>query len=319
MVEPGHGLERVAIHFVTDLILAEGELDAADNEAFDHRSRLRSGGDKAGRLEGWSKPGHNASIDQFRPKDNGAVLNGTEPTNGWFFQDVDLDVKTGAARKIMERLLPPTGWRHGRKGNPRSHATYLVKGEPLRTRKYSGPRGNIIELRGITRKKTHSLSVAPGSTHTSGEVIRFEEPLGNIGRGEDPTTLDRDVSDVAVAIVIAQDWPENNRHNLRLAYAKVLIENGVPQARAIAILEAVMEATGSDKSDVASTVQSTAETIKAGLPTARTSTVKEVLGDEIGTQVLQSIAKILRSTLVDFSDGIVMPERRAAQHHRSCH
>src|SRR4051812_7204011 len=44
MVEPGHGLERVAIHFVTDLILAEGELDAADNEAFDHRSRLRSGG-----------------------------------------------------------------------------------------------------------------------------------------------------------------------------------------------------------------------------------------------------------------------------------
>src|SRR4051812_12753701 len=78
-------------------------------------------GDKAGRLEGWSKPGHNAAPTDFKIGNNIGVLNGTEPIDGWFFHDVDLDVKTEAGRTLLQRLLPPTGWRYGRRTNPRSH------------------------------------------------------------------------------------------------------------------------------------------------------------------------------------------------------
>jgi hypothetical protein len=70
-----------------------------------------------------------------------------------------------------------------------------------------------------------------------------------------------------VAIIISQDWPASGRHNLRLAYAKLLHEHGIPEPRIIAILQAVMEATGSDVNDVAPAVQ---------------STIIETLGDEIG-------------------------------------
>lgn len=262
-------------------------------------------GQKAGRLEGWSTPGHSATPADFRAGDNIGVLNGAEPTAGLFLHDADLDVKTPEARQIFERLLPATGWRYGRAGNPRSHASYLVTAQ-LRTRKYGGLHGNIIELRGITSKHTHSLSVGPGSTHATGERIRFEEPLGPIGRVENPDDLEGGVQHVAVAIIIMQDWPAAGRHNLRLAFAKILTEYNIPPARVIQILEAVMEATGSDVGDVAPAVQSTLEAIRAGQPTAGASTVIEALGEELGKKVLIAIAKVLRIAVLDEAVGVVM-------------
>ena len=112
--------------------------------------------DKKARVKGWSQPGHNAEPSVFRLDDNVGVLNGTQPTPGWFFHDVDLDANSDEARLIASRVLPPTGWRYGRPGKPESHYNYLAK-EPLRTRKYSGADGRcVIELRGLTRKKTHT-------------------------------------------------------------------------------------------------------------------------------------------------------------------
>lgn len=262
-------------------------------------------GQKAGRLDGWSKPGHSATPADFRAGDNIGVLNGTEPTAGLYLHDGDLDVKTPAARLIFERLLPPTGWRYGRAGNPRSHASYLVKGQ-LRTRKYAGLHGNIIELRGITSKHTHSLSVGPGSTHVSGERIRFEEPLGPIGRVENPDDLEVGVQHVAVAIIIMQDWPATGRHNLRLAFAKILTDYKIPEPKVVQILEAVMEATGSDVADVAPAVQSTLDAMRNGQVTAGASTVFETVGDELGKKMLVAIAKVLRIAVLDEAIGVVM-------------
>ena len=268
-------------------------------------------GDKAGRLPRWSQPGHGAKASDFRLGESVGVLNGTQPIEGWFFHDVDIDAKLDAARLVVKRLLPQTGWRYGRPGNPESHYNFLVTAA-LRTRRYFGIDGKSIELRGITQKKTHTLSVAPGSTHTSGEPIRFCEPRGGPGRVDVPDALDRAVQHAAVGIVILQVWPTSNRHRCRLAVSKVLLEYGIAEERVRAILEAVMEATDSDVDDVASAVRNTDEAIHAGQPTAGASVLVDVLGEETAKAMLTAIARILRSAPHDDGKSIVVNEPTTA-------
>lgn len=252
--------------------------------------------EKNGRLKGWSANKQGASLQDFRPGDNIGVLNGTLHGESWFLHDIDIDANTDAARRIVETLLPPTGWRYGRIGKPRSHANYLVKGA-LRTKKYVGVDGKvIIELRGITQKKTLTLSVGPGSTHTSGEAIRFVEPVTSIGKVENAVEFDAAVQHAAIGILIATSWPASNRHNLRLAFAKLLLEYGISQERVIAILEIVMTVTSSDAEDVNSAVLDTVQSLKNGQATAGASVIVGLLGEGI----LKAIASVLRiSTAID--------------------
>jgi len=263
-------------------------------------------GEKAGYLKGWSQQGQGAKPSEFRADDNVSLLNGSQQSPGRYHIDVDIDANSNGARLIVERLLPSTGWRYGRPSKPRSHASYLVSGQ-LRTRRYVGIDGKvIIELRGITLKKTFTLSVAPGSTHESGEPIRFCEPRGEIGWVEKPDDLDKAVQYAAVGIVIFGSWPANNRHKLRLAFAKILHEHGIAPDRIIAILEAVMEATKSDVDDVAQSVRNTVDAISRGQTTAGASVIVDVLGEETGQAVLKAIARILGSSAVDETTAIVM-------------
>lgn len=261
-------------------------------------------GDKNGYLKGWSQPGHSAKPSDFRVDDNIGVLNGTEPCgDGYFFHDVDIDAPSAVERRIVRHLLPPTEWIYGRPSKDESHLGFLVKGQ-LRTRRYAGTDGKVIdELRGITQKKTHTLSVGPGSTHSSGERIRFCEPRLQLGRVEVPEDLDRAVQHGAVGVVISRVWPsKGRRHDLRLAFAKVLMDHGISDERTQAILEVVMKETGSDVNDVAAAVRDTANAIKTGQPTAGASVLIEVLGDDIAHPVLKAIARILRSN-ADIDDG----------------
>lgn len=265
-------------------------------------------GAKGGYLIGWSRPGHSAAPSDFRLNDNIGPLNGTEPEPGLFFHDIDIDADSDAARSIVAQLLPPTGWQYGRTSKPRSHFNYLVSAQ-LRTRKFVGVDGKtILELRGITQKKTHTLSVAPGSTHKSGEPIRFCEPRGDIGRVTAPDEFESKVQHAAVGIVILQVWPEKGRHRLRLAFAKVLLESGVAAEAATAILQAVMTATGSDVSDVQPAVADTDASIHRGQPTEGAAAIIEVLGEPTGKAALSAIARILRTHTADDGNSIIVNE-----------
>lgn len=260
-------------------------------------------GEKKGYRKGWSQPGHSSTASDFKADDNIGGLNGTPvpAMPGFSFYDVDIDANSDAARLIVRRLLPQTGWAYGRESKPQSHLNYLAKGT-LRTRQYFGVDDKVIlELRGVTSKGTHSLSVVPGSVHASGEPIRFCDPRGPIGVIDNPRDLALAVQHAAIGIVILQVWPAGGRHRLRLAFAKVLLQHELAPDVVTRILQAVMEATGSQTDDVEPAVRSTVEALSSGRPTEGASGVRAVLGDDRGGAVLAALARIL-----GIQDGIVM-------------
>lgn len=263
---------------------------------------------KSGYITGWSQPNHRAAAGDFKSDDNVGVINGSGASigDGWRLYDVDIDANTDAARAVVEALMPPTGWRYGRASKPRSHYSYLVRGE-ARTRKHTVGGKVAIELRGVTQKGTHTLSVSPGSTHESGETIRFCEPRGAIGRIESAEDFDLHVRIAAAAIAIVTAWPpQGRRHDLRLAFAKVLLGHGLNADCVEDVLRAVMVATDSDEADGAAAVRSTAEAMEAGAPTKGASAIVDALGDERGRAVLDDIARILRGQAADDGKRIVV-------------
>ncbi len=271
-------------------------------------------GEKRGRLTRWSEPGHEAKDGQFKPDDNIALLNGFAPEPGTAIADVDIDITHRATATLARRILPRTGWVYGRASKPVSHFTYLTTGH-LVTRQYRGTDGGMhVELRARTKKHTYSLSVAPGSVHPSGEPIRFLEPRGEIGR-VDASVLATAVQHLAIAFIIVTTWPGNHRHDLRLAYAKVLYEHGLTAGPIITLLEAVMDATGSDVADVAPAVRNTIELIDKGEKTKGASAIKEALGEDTGSKVLNAFSRTLDRTqeigLGDSSDTKAFPHTEA--------
>jgi hypothetical protein len=142
---------------------------------------------------------------------------------------------------------------------------------------------------------------------TKREPVRFCEPRGDIGRVEDADAFAAAVQHAALGAVIAQVWPTEvgNRHSLRLAFAKVLLERGLAAEHVIAILEAVMTATGSDAHDVAAAVSDTEAAMRTG-HAAGASIIKDVLGDDTGDAAVAAIGRILRGSAIDDATGIVM-------------
>jgi hypothetical protein len=114
---------------------------------------------------------------------NVSVLPG-EPS-GWL---VDVDLDCDRARELADEHLPPTGLEWGRASAPRSHRIYRLT-QPAETTKWTSPvklpapdkpSAMIVELR-----SSGTQTVAPGSTHPSGELIRWDAD------GE-PATVDPD-------------------------------------------------------------------------------------------------------------------------------
>ena len=107
-----------------------------------------------------------------QPQNIGVLLG--EPS-GWL---VDVDVDHMEAVALAREYLPPTDARFGRESKPESHWLYRVIA-PIETAKFqTANRAMLVELRA-----TGCQTVFPGSTHPSGEVIRWDH------EGE-PATID---------------------------------------------------------------------------------------------------------------------------------
>lgn len=109
---------------------------------------------------------HTESLPQYFncKAGNVGVLLG-EPA-GWI---VDVDVDHARAVQLGDSYLPSTGMVWGREGKPRSHRLFRLA-RPAKTRKWeSKSAGMIVELR-----STGCQTIAPGSTHPSGEAVRWD-------------------------------------------------------------------------------------------------------------------------------------------------
>lgn len=94
---------------------------------------------------------------------------------GWI---VDVDLDHARAVDLADSFLPATGMVWGRDAKPRSHRLYRLT-HPADTKKWaSKSAGMIVELR-----STGCQTIAPGSTHPSGEPVRWDDD------GE-PATID---------------------------------------------------------------------------------------------------------------------------------
>lgn len=126
-------------------------------------------GEKAPRLKGWLglRLDREACFARFAngPQNVGVLLG--EPS-GWV---VDVDLDHDLAVELADEHLPPTGAVFGRASRPRSHRLYRVE-TPAKTRKWKSLKGMLVELR-----STGCQTIAPGSIHPDGEVVRWDEDV----------------------------------------------------------------------------------------------------------------------------------------------
>lgn len=120
---------------------------------------------------------------------------------------VDVDLDHDQAVALAHDYLPPTDARFGRDGKPDSHWLYRVRA-PIETAKHQTEgRVMLVELRA-----TGCQTIAPGSTHTSGEGIRWD------AEGE-PAEVDADELAEAVA-QLARDTADTIGEPLKVKPAR---------------------------------------------------------------------------------------------------
>lgn len=122
-------------------------------------------GEKGPKVKGWPDLRlTDADLPQhFNGRGNVGILLG-EPS-GWV---IDVDLDDNLAVELAGQFLPPTPAIFGREGKPQSHWLYRVMA-PCQTRKWSAQAGMVVELRA-----TGCQTIAPGSTHPSGEAVRWD-------------------------------------------------------------------------------------------------------------------------------------------------
>ena len=155
--------------------------------------------------------------------------------------DVDLDSPETVA--LAEFFLPPT-LTFGRVSKPESHFLYRAPG--LRTTQYKDPKpptgkpGMLVEIRSNNKSGNGAAqTMAPGSTHPSGELVLFTDPTVEIAV-VDPVDLTRRVSHLALAALLGRHWPpEGNRHNAALAAAGMFVRGGMTLEEATLVMEGV--------------------------------------------------------------------------------
>src|SRR5262249_35972662 len=177
----------------------------------------------------------------------------------------DNDLDCPEAVNVADLLLPHTNASFGRKSKPRSHRLYVtdladkIPKASLQFRDVDGVKGNsgkkskpgtmLLELRigGVIQsgpdkgKCKGAQSVFPGSVHTSGEEIEWDdngEPLRLDGK-----KLLNAVKRLAAAVLLARHWPiQGARHEAALIVGGFLARGGYSANGAATMVEAIAKA-----------------------------------------------------------------------------
>jgi Virulence-associated protein E/Bifunctional DNA primase/polymerase, N-terminal len=189
------------------------------------------------RIDAASVPAH----FNGNPSNIGALL-GITATGAAGLTDVDLDSPESLI--LAPNFLPATDFVFGRASKPSSHWFFFCN-PPVSGKKFSDPlnKSVLLELRGTKKNGTIGLqTVLPGSTHSSGELITFEDGRDSapaVVTGDDCVDLEDAVSAIAAGALLARYWPASGRHDSMLALAGALARGGIPVAPALKFCRAV--------------------------------------------------------------------------------
>jgi hypothetical protein len=209
------------------------------------------GDGKGPREEDW--PRKTYRLTDYRPGQQVGAKTGTQIQPGMYLHDTDID--WAKILPYVDRFLPPTDFVFGRPGKPQAHRFYTI-GQPLPWMQFEYDGQTFLELRGTKTDGTIGLpTVLPPSIwrdKTTGyseyRHMDNDGPIAHVER-ERIVTAVRYLGTVAV---IAYVWPENGRHDLRLAFARVLLDTlKIDVDAAILILQTACEIGGSDQDGIA--------------------------------------------------------------------
>ena len=220
----------------------------------------------------------------------GAMSPGIGPPDGRGLVDVDLDCPE--AVPFADAYLPPTDAVFGRKGKPGSHRLYWALPLPQKTSRHkdvdaSGKRDgpSLAELR-----STGGQSVAPPSTHPSGERVAWER------RGE-PATADGRVlallvAKVAAGAILSRHWPgKGGRHDASLAVAGMLLRGGWEVDDAADFIDLIAETAGDEEhADRRKDVATTRARLIAGEAIVGQPSLAGIMGDAVVTKAAAWLA-----------------------------
>jgi Bifunctional DNA primase/polymerase, N-terminal len=150
---------------------------------------------------------------------------------------VDIDLDCDEAVELGPHFLPGTSLIFGRAGRPKSHWLYI---STLATMKFHDTKAHESKML-VERRSNGCQTVAPGSTHESGEPILWSLGYDQKPAVVAPDVLSRAVSRLAAATILARHYPAKGaRHVAKLdesdlsPVTKAMIACDAERARAAA-------------------------------------------------------------------------------------
>jgi putative DNA primase/helicase len=232
---------------------------------------------KAPILKGWNKLTVTAdNLETYFDEipTNIGILTG-RPSGGL----VDVDIDSLGALKFAPYFLPGTNCIFGHQSKPKSHWVYRVP-KPKAVEQFI-QNGMILEIRGNNR-----CTVFPGSVHTSGEPIEFENPENYDPSSSTWKALKRAASQIAIAHELSKVWSPGGRHELTLCTSAMLARLGWPENHVLDLIRAIAtEANDKELQDRLAAVETTFAAYLQGRQISGDDRLGQIVGKEIAEDI----------------------------------
>jgi len=197
---------------------------------------------------------------------------------------VDIDLDAFEALAVASHLAHPTKAIFGRLSKPKSHLLYEAESEneqfadPIAAKSQDEAERRTAMLCEI--RSTGMQTIFPGSTHASGEAIRWFED-GEPSR-VDAKMLRRSVARIAAGSILARYWRRGIRHKASLALAGGLLRAGWDKDEIVRFIEALCFAANDEETPSRTlNVETTARKLAAAEPVQGWPTLKEVIDERV--------------------------------------
>ena len=167
--------------------------------------------------------------DDFRNDDNIGIM--------WVDGFVDIDLDSPECVQLARQFLPDTGCIYGRESKPASHWLYRCRADKaykfldLVIKEVDERKATLVELR------YDHQSMAPPSTHPSGETVRWDVGPGPVAEVELEPLL-RSIRLLATAGLLSRYYnPPGQRHDWGVALAGGFRALGLTEPEALKVME----------------------------------------------------------------------------------